>query len=206
LIYIKEFSIFVANATIMIHENFKKLLKSLSPFTDKELDNASSLFEVKEVKKNIHYLREGETSGDIGFVIEGLFRCYYIIKGKEITTEFLLPNSIVAGMLSFLAGEPQRENIIALENSKLITISRDNLFRLYENDWKWQQAGRILTELNFIRVEKRGICLQTLNARERYAELLKEMPGLIDRVPLQYIASYLGMSPETFSRIRSKKT
>ena len=108
-------------------------------------------------------------------------------------------------MLSFLYDGPQRENIVALENSKILAISREDLFKLYDHNWKWQQAGRVLTELNFVRVEKRGICLQTLNARERYEELLKEMPGLIERVPLQYIASYLGMSPETFSRIRSKK-
>lgn len=196
--------IFVTNATIMIHKSFSNLLKKVAPFTARELAVADPFFKITEVKKNAHYLKEGQTSGEIGFVIEGIFRCYYIIKGKEITTEFLLPSSIVAGMLSFSSNEPQKENIVAIENSKLVAISKENLLKLYENDWKWQQAGRVLTELNYLRVEKRGICLQTLNARERYEKLLIEMPGLIDRVPLQYIASYLGMSPETFSRIRSK--
>ena len=178
---------------------------------DKEWQNISlcnineSVIRLAVVEGEFHWHKH-ENEDEFFFVIEGLFRCYYIIKGKEITTEFLLPNSIVAGMLSFLANEPQRENIVALEKSKIVAISRDNLFKLYEKDWKWQQAGRILTELNFIRVEKRGICLQTLNARERYEEFLEKMPGLINRIPLQYIASYLGMSPETFSRIRSKKS
>ena len=63
----------------------------------------------------------------MGFVIDGLFRCYYNIKNKQITTEFLLPNSIVAGMLSFLSNKPQRENIVALENSKIVTISKEDL-------------------------------------------------------------------------------
>jgi CRP-like cAMP-binding protein len=188
----------------MIHKNFSKLLKKVAPFSDKELAAADPFFEVTKVKKNEHYLREGQTNGKIGFVIDGIFRCYYNIKNKEITTEFLLPGSIVAGMLSFLTNEPQKENIVALESSQLIAITREDLFKLYNKNWKWQQAGRILTEMNFIRIEKRSICLQTLTAKERYEELLKEMPGLIDRVPLQYIASYLGMSPETFSRIRSK--
>lgn len=204
MIYIKKKYIFVENATIMIHKSFVKLLKKTAPFTNEELAIAEPYFEVATVKKNQHYLREGETSAKIGFVIDGLFRCYYNIKNKQITTEFLLPNSIVAGMLSFLSNKPQRENIVALENSKIVTISKEDLFKLYEKDWKWQQAGRVLTEINFLRIEKRSICLQTLNARERYAELLKEMPEIIERVPLQYIASYLGMSPETFSRIRSK--
>ena len=189
---------------MIIHNNFVKFLKKVAPFTDEELEKASIYFEEIKVKKNQHYLREGETSGKIGFVTEGLFRCYYIIKNKEITTEFLLPNSIVAGMLSFLADELQRENIVALENSKLIAISREDLFKLYHKNWKWQQAGRILTEMNYVRIEKRAVCLQTLTAKERYEELLKEYPELIERVPLQYIASFLGMSPETFSRIRSK--
>lgn len=188
----------------MIHPNFVKLLKKVAPFTDKELEKASSYFEIIEVKKNEHYLREGQTNGKIGFLLKGLFRSYYIIKNKEITTKILLPNSIIAGMLSFLADEPQRENIVALEKSQLITISREHLFKLYEKNWKWQQAGRILTEMYYIKIEKRSVCLQILTTRERYDELLKDMPGITDRVPLQYIASYLGMSPETFSRIRTK--
>jgi CRP-like cAMP-binding protein len=189
----------------MIHEKFLKLLIKLAPFTDKELAAADPFFENIKLKKNEMFLKEKQTSGKIGFIVNGLLRCFYNIKNKEITTEFLLPGSIAAGMLSFLANEPQRENIIALEKTEMVTISKEDLFKLYDHSWKWQQTGRILTEMNYIRIEKRSICLQTLTARERYDELLKEMPGLIDRVPLQYIASYLGMSPETFSRIRSKK-
>lgn len=204
MINIKKGYIFVANATIMIHKSFVKLLKKVAPFTEKELATADKYFEIVKVRKNVHYLREGQTNGKIGFVIDGIFRCYYNIKNKEITTEFLLPGSIVAGMLSFITEEPQRENIVALENSELVTISRENLFKLYEKNWKWQQAGRVLTEMNYVRIEKRSVCLQTLNARERFEKLLEAMPDLIDRVPLQYIASYLGMSAETFSRIRSK--
>ncbi|MEE4260514.1 MAG: Crp/Fnr family transcriptional regulator [Bacteroidales bacterium] len=188
----------------MIHEKFVKLLKKVAPFTEKELAAADPFFEIIKLKKNDLFLKEGQTSGKIGFVISGLLRCYHIIKNKEITTEFLLPGSIAAGMLSFLTNEPQRENIVALERTEMVTISKEDLFKLYDNSWKWQQTGRILTEMNYVRIEKRSICLQTLTARERYDELLKEMPGLIDLVPLQYIASYLGMSPETFSRIRSK--
>lgn len=188
----------------MIHDNFKKLLKKVAPFSDKELAAADKYFEVVNIKKNVHFLLEGQTSGKIGFVVSGIFRCYYNIKNKEITTEFLLPGSIAAGMLSFLADEPQRENIVALKNSEVITISKEDLFKLYAKSWKWQQAGRILTEFNYIRIEKRSVCLQTLNARERFDKFLEEMPGMINMIPLQYIASYLGMSPETFSRIRSK--
>lgn len=205
MIFIKKCYIFVQNATIMIHKEFVNVLKTLAPFTEKELSTAGRFFSVEEIKKNEYFLKEEQLTGKIGFVVSGLFRCYHNIKNKEITTEFLLPGSIAAGMLSFLSDEPQRENIIALKNTLLTTITREDLFKLYAKSWKWQQMGRILAEYNYIRIEKRSICLQTLNARERLDELRKEMPELFNkRVPLQYIASYLGMSPETYSRIRTK--
>ena len=194
------------SATIMIHQEFVILLKTLAPFTDKELSAAARFFNAEEIKKNEYFLKEEQVTGKIGFVVSGIFRCFHNIRNKEITTEFLLPGSIAAGMLSFLSNEPQRENIIALENTLLTTITREDLFKLYARSWKWQQMGRILVEYNYIRIEKRSICLQTLNARDRLDKLKLEMPELFDkrRVPLQYIASYLGMSPETYSRIRAK--
>ena len=190
----------------MIHQEFVILLKTLAPFTDKELSAAARFFNAEEVKKNEYFLKEEQVTGKIGFVVSGIFRCFHNIRNKEITTEFLLPGSIAAGMLSFLSNEPQRENIIALEKTLLTTITREDLFKLYARSWKWQQMGRILVEYNYIRIEKRSICLQTLNARDRLDKLKLEMPELFDkrRVPLQYIASYLGMSPETYSRIRAK--
>ena len=194
------------SATIMIHQEFVIVLKTLAPFTDKELSAAARFFNMEEIKKNEYFLKEEQVTGKIGFVVSGLFRCFHNIRNKEITTEFLLPGSIAAGMLSFLSNEPQRENIIALEKTLLTTITREDLFKLYARSWKWQQMGRILAEYNYIRIEKRSICLQTLNARDRLDKLKLEMPELFDkrRVPLQYIASYLGMSPETYSRIRAK--
>jgi len=190
----------------MIHQEFVNVLKTLAPFTEKEISAATKFFKAEEIKKNEYFLKEEQVTGKIGFVVSGLFRCFHNIRNKEITTEFLLPGSIAAGMLSFLSNEPQRENIIALEKTLLTTITREDLFKLYAKSWKWQQMGRILVEYNYIRIEKRSICLQTLNARDRLDKLRVEMPELFDkrRVPLQYIASYLGMSPETYSRIRAK--
>ena len=206
LIFIKKCYIFVPNATIMIHQEFINVLKTLAPFTEKDLSAASRFFNVEEIKKNDYFLKEEQVTGKIGFVVSGIFRCFHNIRNKEITTEFLFPGSIAAGMLSFLSNEPQRENIIALENTLLTTITREDLFKLYARSWKWQQMGRILAEYNYMRIEKRSICLQTLNARDRLDKLREEMPELFDkrRVPLQYIASYLGMSAETYSRIRAK--
>ncbi len=87
MIYIKKKYIFVENATIMIHKSFVKLLKKTAPFTNEELAAADPNFEIFTVKKNQHYLKEGERSAKIGFVIDGLFRCYYTIKNKQIRAQ-----------------------------------------------------------------------------------------------------------------------
>ncbi len=188
----------------MIHPDFIKLLKKLAPFSEEEMESAGSFFDIEEVKKNEYFLRAGHESGKIGFVVSGILRTFYVVDRREITTDFLLPGSIAAGMLSFLSDEPQNANIIALEDTVLTTITKENLADLYSEHWKWQQVGRLLIEHNYVKIGDRSICLQTLTARGRYEDLMRKMPGLVDQVPLQYIASYLGMSPETFSRIRSK--
>ena len=188
----------------MIHENFIELLKTLAPFTEKELKDVDGYFEIEETIKNEYILKAGHDTGKIGFVVSGILRTYYVVGEREITTDFLMPGSIAAGMLSFLSDEPQNAYIVALEDALLTTITKKNLSELYHENWKWQQVGRLLMEFNYIRIKDRSICLQTLTARGRYEHLLKRSPGIIDRVHLQYIASYLGMKPETFSRIRNK--
>ena len=188
----------------MIHKDFTDLLKSLAPFTEQELKDADGFFKIEEIKKNDFILEAGHVTGKIGYVVSGILRTYYVVGEREITTDFLIPGSIAAGMLSFLSDEPQNAYIVALEDALLTTITKENLFELYHENWKWQQVGRLLMEFNYMRIEDRSICLQTLTARGRYEHLLKRMPGLIEHVPLQYIASYLGMKPETFSRIRNK--
>lgn len=180
----------------------QNLFTSLAPFTEEELNSASPLFYAESIKKNGYFSKEGMISDRIGFVSKGLFRSFYHVKGKETTTFFQVPGTVVAALLSFLSMKPAIENIQALEDSEVIIIKRKDLLKLYDENWKWQQVGRILIETYYVKMEQRLITMQSRPAHERYKQFLNEFPELIQSVPLYYIASFLGMSPETLSRIR----
>lgn len=185
-----------------MNEAIKSILKNLAPFTDHELDSVSTCFKTKILEKGDYFSKCGRISDLIGFVTSGLLHSYYTIKGRETTTFFLVPGSIATALPSFLQMKPAVENIQALEKSELLVVNRKDLFNLYNEDWKWQQVGRVLIEANYIKMEERMISLQSQTAQERYNYFLKEYPELIKVLPLYYIASFLGMTPETLSRIR----
>lgn len=188
----------------MVTEEIKILFKTLAPFTDEEWEEALPLFEVIEIAKNDYFNKAGIISDRIGFVKSGLLRSFYNVKGKEATTFFLTPGTIAASLLSFLQRKPAIENIQALEDSELIVINRKNLLSLYDENWKWQQVGRVLIETYYIKMEHRSISLQNQTAKERYDAFIKEYPQVIKSAPQNQIASFLGIAPETLSRIRKQ--
>ena len=179
-----------------------KLLKSVAPFTNYELEESFRYFRPDVIRKNAFISKEGLICNRIAFVRSGLMRSFYNIKGKDTTTYFLGPGSIAVAMSSFIEMKPAFENIQAIEDSEVLILTKETLESLYHKSWKWQQTGRVIIEQYYVIMEKRSIALQTLSAKDRYNQLMQEHPGLLLKVPLHYVASYLGISPETLSRIR----
>ncbi len=188
-----------------MNDALKNLFKSLAPFTNEDFTEADRYFKTETLKKGDFFSKAGRISDRLGFVNSGLLRSFYTIKGKETTTFFQMQGSIAAALMSFLQMKPAIENIQALEDSELVVISRKNLLNLYDENWKWQQVGRVITERYYVKMEERTISLQSLSAQEKYENFLLEFPELIQVVPLYYIASFLGISPETLSRIRKNR-
>ena len=186
-------------------ESLKILLRSLAPFSEEELDQALDFFYPESLNRNEFFCRAGRIADRIAYVNKGVLRSYYLVDGKETTTFFQLPGSMAVALPSFLQLNPSQENIQALEEAELIIIERKDLYQLYENNWKWQQVGRILMEQYYIRLEEHMISLQSESANERYERVAAHSPEVLQSVQLQYIASYLGISPETLSRIRKSK-
>ena len=185
-----------------MNNNIRDFFKTLAPFNDGELNDALELFEHIRIEKNKYFNKAGLISDRIGFVNEGLLRSFFVINNRELTTFFQLPGSIAVSLMSFLQRIPAIENIQALEDSELIVIRRNDLYDLYMKDWKWQQVGRVLIEKYYIKMEMRSISLQNQTAKERYCDFLKEYPEVIKKAPQNQIASFLGITPETLSRIR----
>lgn len=161
--------------------------------------------EVHHYKKGKVLVRQGHVCDMFYFVLKGAARTYHRKGDKEHTQWFEFDRFVAISLSSFIAQQPSRESIELIEDSSLIAISRDNLHRLYKTYPRTNVIGRLQVEEVFVELEKRTQSLQQLSAKERYEELIAKSPMLLQRVPLKYIASYLGITQETLSRIRAGK-
>ena len=149
-------------------------------------------------------LKEGQICRHMYFLEKGAIRGYYNIEGKEITHWFGFEHDFVTSFHSFISGEPAVENIQLLETSNVLAISKSALFALFDAHHEIERLVRIIYEKYYMRLEERYVNAQFKTAGERYAEMLQHTPHIVERVPLGYIASYLGISQETLSRVRSR--
>jgi len=170
-----------------------------------EAQNAlQDCFEKISLSKNEYLLKEGQISRQLYFLEKGALRGFYNLDGKEITHWFGFENDFVTSFHSFITRQPAVENIQLLESSTLWSISKERLVNLYNNHHEIERLVRIVYEKYYIRLEERFVNAQFKTAKELYENLLQQTPHILERVPLGYIASYLGISQETLSRIRSR--
>lgn len=171
--------------------------------TPEEKATIESAFGVREIPKGELWLQQGQVCDQVGFLVSGKLRNYYIDEsGDEVTCFFVTPDSFISSFTSFLTNTPMVENISALENSVLRMISKESLETLSENIPRMHIFRRVIAENLFITMEKRIMMLQSQTAFERYETMLKENREIILSVPLQYTASFLGMTPQHLSRLR----
>lgn len=169
-----------------------------------DLEKLSPYVKEKTVQKNVVLLKQGAIARYIYFIESGLLYSTVFQKDKDIVSWFAQENEFFTSMYSFISQKPSFETIIALEESKLYYISYDDLQKLYLSVPKFERLGRILTEHYFIQLEERTLSLQYQSAKERYNDFMKNYPELHQRVSLGLLASFLGISQETLSRVRGK--
>lgn len=160
--------------------------------------------QVANYKRKEFILREGETCRYLYFINTGCIRYFYNAEGEEKTGQFFFENGWYSDLESFLTQEPSVQNIQALEPTQLLLIPRNNLYRLYEQVPVFERFGRLLIEQSFIGLGTKNKQLTSLSPEDRYLKLIEERPKVIRRVSLKYIASYLGVQPESLSRIRKR--
>jgi len=173
-----------------------------SLLTEEELNNSLPYFEYVKLKKGEFLCKEGIVCRKISIVKSGVLRSFYNYEGEELTTYFNIENTFATALRSYLKEIPATENLQALTDVELICISKENMDRLYEEIPVWNKIGRLIMENLYVKMEERSISLQNNTAAERYLEFMEEFPGVVNRVSLQYIASFLGIAPETLSRVR----
>jgi CRP-like cAMP-binding protein len=158
-----------------------------------------------ELPKKHFVLTQGHICENIYFVEKGLLRCYYKKFGKEISSWFMQEGDIIVSVVSFFNQIESSENIQAIEDSVLYYVSYKELQFLYNNFQEFNFVGRILTEKYYQLSEQRLYSIRMQRAHDRYHLLLEQFPHFILRVPSKYLASYLGITEETLSRIRGQK-
>lgn len=161
-------------------------------------------FEKITIAKHEFLLTQGQVCRHLYFLEKGALRGFYNLDGKEITHWFGFEKDFVTSFHSFITHEASVENIQLLEGCILWAISKETLTNLFNQYHEIERLMRIAYEKYYIRLEERFVNAQFKSASERYENLLQQTPHIIERVPLGYIASYLGISQETLSRIRSK--
>ena len=182
----------------------KKVSETIS-ITDEEFEVAKTLFIPKKLRKKRFLLQDGEPCLYTTFVEKGLLRSFTVDdKGNEHILQFAMQGWWSADLYSFLTGEPSEYNIEALEDSELLLITEASWNQLLDEVPAFERYFRILIQNNLIATQRRLMGSLSNTAEERYNKLLQDIPDIVQRVPQHMIASYIGVTRETLSRIRSQ--
>lgn len=183
--------------------SLKKQISSIATFTENEIEKIVSSFEYAKFKPKEYLSSIGTTSKEIYFIINGLARVYYLKNGKEVTTYLSSDDGFIASYSSFINQTHSFENIQCIEECEVLSISYTKMQMLYTEIPNWERVGRILAEQNYLCMADRLLKLQMIPAKEKYLTFIQTSHSkIIQRTPLIYIASYLGITPESLSRIR----
>lgn len=183
---------------------FFNFIKSFTHLSDAGEAALAAVVQRLELPKGHHLLRPGAICHHLYFIEKGLTRTWYIKNGKDVTDWISTENSIAVSIISFLQRQPDRRGIQLLEDSILWAISWSDLEMLYQQYPEINRMGRLLLSHGIIQLQQRFDDLHFASAHDRYKQLIRSTPSLINRVPLGMIASWLGITQETLSRIRSR--
>lgn len=185
-------------------ETLKKIISSYASISEASLEQLASLFEEVHYPKYHLLFRQHEVDRTIYFIKSGIARAYYRKEEDDVTFWFGTEGSSVFSYNSYINQTPGYESIALLEDTVLYRLDHQHLDALYETNIEIANWGRKLIEKEIILVEERLISRLLLNATQRYQQLMDHHPELLQRVQLNYIASYLGITPVSLSRIRAE--
>ena len=183
-------------------EKLKQYFESIG-FSGDSLHTIVEAFKLEEFPKGNLVVTEGKTSKQIGIVESGIFQYYVIKEGIEITSYVSVPGTWLASVKSFVSEQPSLENIRALTDGKIFLVSKTQLRKLVTEVPGFKDFYIALLEQSITGIDESCHDLIVLSADQRYAKLLQKEPHLLQQIPLQHLASMLGITPRHLSRIRA---
>ena len=185
--------------------NFKTFVRKITSISDTEFKQTVIFFKEQTLQKGDFFVRQNNVCRQIAFINKGTLRTFYINdKAEEITSCFCTENSLTTSYKSFIVQKPSSLSIQALEDTELLVIDYEHLRKLYSASPAWQNVGRTIAEKEYMVMEQYAFVLNNETAKEKYLRLLKEQPQIIQKAAVNHIASYLGITTRTLSRIRSE--
>ena len=179
-------------------------INSLVSLNGEEEEAFLDILEVNKFKKKEFLLQEGKICNKVSFINNGCVRLFYNIEGIENTVQFFFGNSWYTDYTSFLTGQPSIENMQVLETCDVVQFKKEDLYNLFDEFPIFDRVGRVMAENAFLSLSMLNKMLTNEEPQERYLNLMKQRPDVVEKIPQHYIASYLGIKPETFSRIRKR--
>ena len=171
-----------------------------------DIEMLESIIKVEAKVKGDVVVTSGQVCKELKFVRSGIYRVYKLLEGKEITTYFntVDRNPFLASFVSLLTNSPSKEIVECIGDGELLTVSYQDWQALYRKSDAMNTFGRLMAELNYVLAMERIEALQYHSAKTRYESFLKLYPNLMNYIPHHYIASYIGVAPESLSRIRKQ--
>jgi CRP-like cAMP-binding protein len=188
------------------NEILQAYLGTFAALTEKDINESLPFWKPRKINKGDFFNMQSMVCNDLGLIVKGIFRIYYNDPktGEDKNIFFFAENQFVVSFRSFISRNPCYYYIEAMEDSEIVFISYKDLNRLYETNINWGKFGRLLAELFFAYAQTRAEEFLFNSHEERYIKLLKEHPRIVERIPAYHIASYLGITNPSLSRIRKR--
>jgi CRP-like cAMP-binding protein len=180
------------------------VLNALAELAPTERDQIDALAVTRTFKPGEHLLRQGQPCGHVWFLQQGLVRVYFLRDGLDPTAWFVAEGGFVSDYVSFLSREPATMSIEALEPTRVQGLSREAIETIYRQVERGDRLGRLLAEQLFVATHRRLSSFYLEDAEDRYRAFLRDYPGLLQRIPQHLVASFVGVRPQSLSRIRRR--
>lgn len=188
-----------------MYELFFQKLNEKITFSEEEQAIIKGYLTTKKIRRKQYLLQEGDVCKTLAFVEKGALKEYTVDeKGAEHILQFALEGWIISDLYSFMTGEPATYNIEAIEDSEVVLITKSAQEEIFKKVPKYESYSRMQITGAYLAMQKRVNSLISLSLEERYLYFTSLYPTIVQRVPQHMIASYLGLTPETVSRIRKK--
>lgn len=183
----------------------KALKEYIGRFIDLSEEDFNEIMEIAEVRtydKKVRLIDQGEKEEYFNFIVRGLARKFFYKGDEEIITQLAKEGELISSSVSYLSGEASFYVVETIEPTTFVSFSRTNIEKLYNKDLKWQRLGRLIITDLFLQKETWDLERILYTTQERFVRFLSTNSNLFQRVPQKYLASYLNIQPETFSRLK----